>query len=100
MKINTTHQTDTSRALVIGGSIAGLLAARVLVEHFQIVTVVERDQRLALPAPRHGVPQAAHQHVLLLRGLHLIEKWFPGTRAELEASRSALPSTWRPIWHG
>ena len=86
MKINSTNQTDSTRALVIGGSIAGLLAARVLVEHFRIVTVVERDHRPALPAPRPGVPQAAHQHVLLLRGLHLIERWFPGIRADLESS--------------
>jgi 2-polyprenyl-6-methoxyphenol hydroxylase-like FAD-dependent oxidoreductase len=85
MKINCTHQTHTTRALVIGGSIAGLLAARVLAERFDIVTIVERDHPPAEPASRPGVPQATHQHVLLLRGLHLIERWFPGIRADLEA---------------
>ncbi|WP_211175858.1 hypothetical protein [Brasilonema sp. UFV-L1] len=33
-----------SHAVVIGGSMAGLLAARILVEHFEHVTVVERDR--------------------------------------------------------
>ena len=86
MHANTTHHIDASCALVIGGSIAGLLAARVLVERFKTVALVERDRSPALPGPRPGVPQAVHQHVLLLRGLHLIEKWFPGVRAELEVA--------------
>jgi 2-polyprenyl-6-methoxyphenol hydroxylase-like FAD-dependent oxidoreductase len=32
-------------AIVIGGSMAGLLAARVLADYFETVTVIERDER-------------------------------------------------------
>ncbi|MBW4554318.1 MAG: hypothetical protein KME35_24935 [Aphanocapsa sp. GSE-SYN-MK-11-07L] len=39
-----------NHAIVIGGSIAGLLAARVVSDRFDCVTVVERDQLPALPS--------------------------------------------------
>ncbi len=73
------------RAIVIGGSIAGLLAARLLADHFDLVTVLERDEWVDAPLRRAGVPQAAHQHVLLLRGLQIAERLFPGVRDELIA---------------
>jgi 2-polyprenyl-6-methoxyphenol hydroxylase-like FAD-dependent oxidoreductase len=75
-----------SRALVVGGGIAGLLAARVLADHYERVTILERDRFAERPQRRPGVPQAAHQHVLLLRGLHALERFFPGIRAELIAA--------------
>ena len=81
----TNTNCGTSHAIVIGGSMAGLITARVLAEHFGTVTIVERDRLPVQPSPRPGVPQAAHQHVLLLRGLHLVERWFPGVRDELTA---------------
>ena len=40
------------RAIVIGGSMAGLLAARTLSKHFSQVIVVERDVFPAGPEPR------------------------------------------------
>ena len=43
-------------AIVIGGSMAGLLAARVLADYFKTVTVIERDERSERPEPRRGVP--------------------------------------------
>ena len=49
-------------AVVVGGSMAGLLAARVLSDHYDRVTVLDRD---ALPAGlegRRGVPQGRHAH--------------------------------------
>ena len=55
-------------AVVVGGSMAGLLAARVLAAHFDRVTIVERDALPATPTFRKGVPQARHVHVLLGRG--------------------------------
>lgn len=73
------------RALVLGASIAGLLAARVLAERFDEVMLLERD---ALPdgaAPRKGTPQAIHPHGLLARGREVLEAHFPGLTAALQA---------------
>ncbi len=69
-------------AVVIGGSMAGLLAARVLADHFDAVTLVERDVLEGVEA-RKGVPQGRHAHALLARGQQIIEKLFPGITAEL-----------------
>jgi 2-polyprenyl-6-methoxyphenol hydroxylase-like FAD-dependent oxidoreductase len=66
------------RVVVVGGSLAGLLAARVLADHFDRVTVLERDRYPEGPHPRKGVPQAKHLHALLLRGRQLLEEYFPG----------------------
>lgn len=80
-------KTDKGRhALVIGGSMAGLLAARILTNHFDRVTVVERDFLPEEPQPRPGVPQAKHVHVLLARGKQILEQLFPGIDAELTAA--------------
>ena len=62
-----------SHALVVGGGMAGLLAARVLAEHFDRVTIVERDRLPAGPEPRGGVPQARHVHGMLMRGRLILE---------------------------
>ncbi len=74
------------RAVVIGGGMAGLLAARVLASHFEQVTLIERD---ALPDSVHarkGVPQGRMLHVMLPRGQEIIERLFPGYSHELEAT--------------
>lgn len=73
------------QAIVIGGSIAGLLAARVLTEHFDHVILIERDNYPDTPDFRPGVPQGRHVHVLLLRGQQELEKLFPGITAKLLA---------------
>lgn len=72
-------------ALVIGASVAGLLAARVLSEHFQKVTVVERDPCPLDRLPRKGVPQGKHIHILLPGGAAALDRLFPGRLADLEA---------------
>jgi 2-polyprenyl-6-methoxyphenol hydroxylase-like FAD-dependent oxidoreductase len=64
-------------AIVIGGSMAGLLATRVLSDHFEQVTIIERDRLTAGADPRKGVPQGRHVHVLLARGAILMRKYFP-----------------------
>ena len=72
-----------SRAVVLGASMSGLLAARALADHYERVVVVERD---GLPPPgstRRGVPQARHAHLLLPRGGQVIEELFPGFMKEL-----------------
>src|SRR5262245_93973 len=77
-------RTDTqTHVIVIGGSIAGLLAARVLGRHFDRVTVVDRDVLPDTPVSRRGAPQANHNHVLLLRGRQVMEELFPGLEEAL-----------------
>jgi len=78
-------------ALVIGGSMAGMLAARVLSGHFRRVTVVERDRYPEEgPTPRRGVPQARHVHALLKRGRVALEGLFPGIGDELVAAGAPI----------
>src|SRR5437588_6993875 len=79
-----------SHALVVGGSMAGLLAARVLADSFDQVTILERDRYPEGPAPRKGVPQARHPHVLLTRGRLILEQLFPGLGEELLAAGAPL----------
>jgi 2-polyprenyl-6-methoxyphenol hydroxylase-like FAD-dependent oxidoreductase len=78
------------QAVVIGGSVAGLLAARVLANHFERVTIIERDHLPENPEIRSGVPQAHHLHVLLARGHAILEALFPGLDAELEEAGAPL----------
>lgn len=70
-------------AVVIGASIGGLLAARILSDFYDVVTVLERD---TFPEPgeqRKGVPQARHAHGLLARGREILEELFPGFTGEM-----------------
>src|ERR1700681_4258452 len=71
-------------AVVIGGSIGGMFAARALADHFDQVTVVERDVLPEGSENRLGVPQARHLHFLLKRGLMAAEEFFPGIVADLQ----------------
>jgi 2-polyprenyl-6-methoxyphenol hydroxylase-like FAD-dependent oxidoreductase len=70
------------KAVVIGGGIAGLLAAHVLSESHDVV-VLERDKLSDEPGPRAGVPQGRHVHGLLVRGGEIMEGLFPGLYDEL-----------------
>lgn len=77
-------------AVVLGGSIAGLLAARVLSEHAERVVIIERDIQDGYD-PRPGVPQGVQTHILLHAGRTQLERWFPGLTEEA-VSRGALLS--------
>ncbi|MEO8395672.1 MAG: FAD-dependent oxidoreductase, partial [Chloroflexota bacterium] len=81
-----TQTTGRQRALVLGSGIAGLLAARVLSDHFERVTIVERDLLPSDASHRSGIPQARHAHGLLMRGLEMIERLFPGFTDDLAAN--------------
>ncbi len=85
------QKQSTSHAIVIGGSIAGLLAARVLSERFTEVTIIERDQLPHGAETRKGTPQARHGHGLLAGGYHIMARLFPGFGQELIAN-GALPA--------
>lgn len=65
-------------AIVLGASMAGLLAARVLSESFRQVTVIERDVLPAEAGQRRSVPQGRHVHALLSRGAQVLDDLFPG----------------------
>jgi 2-polyprenyl-6-methoxyphenol hydroxylase-like FAD-dependent oxidoreductase len=71
---------------VIGGSVAGLLAARALSSSFGSVSVFDRDALPASPAPRRGVPQARQVHALLARGAEGLERLFPGFLDDMVAA--------------
>ena len=68
-------------AVVVGGSIAGLLAARVLSDHADSVVIIDRDDPQVAGA-RPGVPQGTQLHALLPGGLFQLERLFPGFRDE------------------
>src|SRR6266545_2369149 len=70
-------------AVVIGGSVAGLLATRALVDHFGRVTLLERDAFPTTATQRRGVPQGAHVHGLLASGRRVLDQLFPGLASEL-----------------
>lgn len=74
----------TNRAVVVGGSIAGLLAGLVLAEVCHEVVLVERGELPDTPAPRVGVPQGMHAHGLLAGGLAALEQLLPGLCQELQ----------------
>lgn len=82
-------QHATTKAIVIGGSIAGLLAARVLADHFAEVIVLERDALPTTAAPRKGVPQGQHAHALLGQGRVIMEELFPGLVEQLVSQGAA-----------
>ncbi len=62
-------------AVIVGGGVAGLAAARLVARHFARVVVLERDTRAAVASgeeafrawPRAGVPQFRHSHAFLAR---------------------------------
>ncbi|MCG5435182.1 FAD-dependent oxidoreductase [Micromonospora foliorum] len=77
-------------AVVVGGSVAGLLAARVLSDHADTVVIIDRDDPQVTGA-RPGVPQGTQLHALLPGGLFQLERLFPGFRDEALA-RGAIES--------
>jgi flavin-dependent dehydrogenase len=77
-------------AIVIGGSVAGLLAARVLSEFFERVTILDRDDLAHGPMPRKGVPQGPQAHVILTRSYEAIQELFPGLVDELVAEGASV----------
>lgn len=77
--------TTRAHAVVLGASMAGLLAARVLADRYDRVVVVDRDPLPAGTRPRPGVPHGRHLHGLHPRGREVLEELFPGITDELVA---------------
>ncbi len=76
---------STKHAIIIGASIAGLCAARVLSDRYGRVTVYEREDLPEGPANRSAVPQGRHVHLLMARGAEEFESHFPGLLADMVA---------------
>jgi 2-polyprenyl-6-methoxyphenol hydroxylase-like FAD-dependent oxidoreductase len=64
--------------VVIGSGIGGMCVARVLSDHSERVTLIERDELPEGAAHRKGVPQSRHPHALLDRGRRELSALFPG----------------------
>lgn len=87
------------RAVVLGGSMAGLLAARVLSESYADVTIVDRDDLLGVTGPRRGVPQGFHAHALLARGQQELDGLFPGFTEEMKAAGMPMTDMGEMHWY-
>jgi 2-polyprenyl-6-methoxyphenol hydroxylase-like FAD-dependent oxidoreductase len=79
-----------AHAVVIGASIAGLLAAAALSRACPRVTLLDRDTLPAEPGPRRGVPQTRQLHALQARGVQALDELLPGLRDELVAAGGVL----------
>ncbi len=87
LPINMTAMEKTGRhAVVMGGSIAGLCAARVLADFYDTVRVFDRDNLPDGPANRSTVPQDRHLHLLMPRGTAELDTLFPGLLDEMVAA--------------
>ena len=97
---NLTSGRSFKNAIVIGGSIGGLLAARALADYFENVTVLDRDVLAKHTQVRKTAPQGAHVHVLLESGKDIVENLFPGIWEELLKENLNIIDTARDfIWH-
>jgi 2-polyprenyl-6-methoxyphenol hydroxylase-like FAD-dependent oxidoreductase len=95
----TTSPTYT-HAVVLGASMAGLLTARVLSDHFDRVTILERDPVDDAPAARKGQPQTRHLHGLLASGLQILTRLYPDLPDALRAGGAVVSDTGEGMnWH-
>ncbi|WP_254708515.1 FAD-dependent oxidoreductase, partial [Streptomyces lunaelactis] len=105
----TAPSSKPRRAVVIGGGMAGMLAAAVLADFTDEVTVIERDALPEGPEPRKSLPQARHVHVLWSGGARAFEELIPGiTDRWLAAGARRIPlptglvsmtaQGWLPRW--
>ncbi|MGW2377893.1 MULTISPECIES: NAD(P)/FAD-dependent oxidoreductase [Kitasatospora] len=73
-------------AVVIGGGLAGVVAAWALRGFAERIVVVERDRYPDEPVFRAGVPQGRHAHLVLEAGHRALEELMPGINRELTAA--------------
>lgn len=79
-------EQSVDRAVVLGGSLAGLLAANALARVYSEVVVVDRDELAGVTGPRRGVPHGRQAHGLVARGQQILEQQFPGLLGDMEAA--------------
>ncbi|WP_135851762.1 FAD-dependent oxidoreductase [Halorussus salinus] len=90
MSLSTVARYDDGRlartddeVVVVGASMAGLLAGRVLADYAREVTILDKDPLPDESVARRGVRQAEHVHVMLEAGRATLEDLFPGFSEEL-----------------
>jgi len=88
------------RVIVIGASLAGLLAAAASAAAGAETVIIERDVLPRAPEPRKGVPQGRQAHVLLHRGLLAADELLPGLRNDLLEHGAAQFDSGRMPWLG
>ena len=81
--MSSSSQNQRKHAVVIGYSLAGLFTARILSDHFDQVTILERDPVNNHPESRRGQSQTRHLHGLLAQGFRIIKQLFPDLERDL-----------------
>ena len=94
------QQIQNNVAVVIGGSMAGLLTARILSKHFTQVILLERDKINDQPEARKGQPQTRHLHALLAKGLDTLLTYFPTLVDDLKDGGAIITDIGQTLrWH-
>ena len=91
-------QKPDKHAVIIGASMAGLLAAAAAAEFFETVAIYERDTLKNDKDVRRGIPQGAHIHTLLGYGAESIERLLPGFQERLYGAGAAKIRRNLDIW--
>ncbi|HEY0803906.1 MAG TPA: FAD-dependent monooxygenase, partial [Pseudonocardiaceae bacterium] len=92
-----TSSSSGTTAVVIGGSIAGSLAAAALADYATQVVVVDRDVLPAAPVLRKGAPHAHQVHALTVGGRLAMEELLPGLTKNAVADGVPLIDTAKDI---
>lgn len=77
-------------ACVLGGSIGGLFAARVLAGYAERVVIIDWDAIEGATWLRRGVPQGSQMHIVLAAGQQWMDRWFPGLIEEMRVGGAVL----------
>ena len=98
--------THGTTAVVIGASIAGLLAARALSDYYEKVVVLDRDRLPDDPVARSGVPHMRHSHAPAGQGPRghggpaprdSPRSWSAQGALAARRAGGAVPSTWAAV---
>ena len=69
--------TKQERAVVVGVSVAGLFAGRVLADYFDEVVLIDKEGLDEGPIPRKAVPQGNHIHAILTPTFQTLKRFLP-----------------------
>lgn len=75
---DTKYVSRKTRAVVLGASIAGLFAGRVLANYFDEVILIDKEELDEGAVARKAVPQGNHVHVIFTPTYAVLQDFFPG----------------------